>query len=80
MNQLDALGLVLTALVLFTTRYTDATANRLRTDGFDVRDEGMARLSPFVRHHFNMLGRYSCLLPEMPGGLRPLQDADAAEA
>ncbi|MGW0791927.1 hypothetical protein ACWD04_27820 [Streptomyces sp. NPDC002911] len=29
----------------------------------------MARLSPFVRHHVNMLGRYSFQLPELPGGL-----------
>nr|WP_179084347.1 Tn3 family transposase [Streptomyces rectiverticillatus] len=29
-----------------------------RADGFDVRDEDVARLSPFVRHHVNMLGRY----------------------
>ncbi|MCX4649373.1 MULTISPECIES: hypothetical protein [unclassified Streptomyces] len=31
----------------------------------------VARLSPFVRHHVNMLGRYSFQLPELPGGLRP---------
>ncbi|MEU6807923.1 hypothetical protein ABZ920_02675 [Streptomyces sp. NPDC046831] len=43
----------------------------------------MARLSPFVRHHVNMLGRYSFLMPEMPempGGLRPLRDPDRGEA
>ncbi|MFJ6462332.1 hypothetical protein ACIQM0_15030 [Streptomyces sp. NPDC091387] len=46
---------------------------------FDVRDEDVARLSPFVRHHASMLGRYSFKLPELPGGLRPLRDPDAAE-
>lgn len=45
--------------MLFTTRCTDAAVDRLRADGFDVRDEDVARLSPFVRHHINMLGRYS---------------------
>jgi len=50
--------------------------DRLRTEGFGVHDQDVARLSPFVRHHVNMLGRYSFQLPEMPGGLRPLRDAD----
>ncbi|WSZ58973.1 transposase [Streptomyces canus] len=35
---------------------------------FDVRDEDVARRSPFVRQHINMLGRYSFQLPELPGG------------
>ncbi|GAA5062222.1 hypothetical protein GCM10023336_40400 [Streptomyces similanensis] len=78
-DQLGALGLVLNALVLFNTRYMDEALNRLRTEGFEVRDEDVARLSPFVRHHVNMLGRYSFLLPEMPGGLRPLRDPDRAD-
>jgi hypothetical protein len=58
-DQIGALGLVLNALVLFTTRYTDAAVNQLRADSFDIRDEDVARLSQFVRHHINMLGRYS---------------------
>jgi hypothetical protein len=65
--------------VLFTTRYMDAAVSQLRADGFDVREEDVARLSPFVRHHVNMLGRYSFQLPELPGGLRPLRDVSAAE-
>lgn len=78
-DQIGALGLILNALVLFNTRYMDAAVNHLRTDGFDVRDEDVARLSPFVRHHINMLGRYSFQLPDLPGGLRPLRDPDAAD-
>jgi TnpA family transposase len=76
-DQIGALGLVLNALVLFNTRYMDAAVNRLRADGVDVRDEDVARLSPFVRHHVNVLGRYSFSLPDLPGGLRPLRDPDA---
>ncbi|MFF0097641.1 hypothetical protein ACFYSF_48290 [Streptomyces canus] len=38
-----------------------------------------AYLSPFVRHHINMLGRYPFQLPELPGGLRPLCDPDATD-
>ncbi|MFE3653318.1 Tn3 family transposase [Streptomyces sp. NPDC059152] len=73
-----ALGLALTALVLFNTRYMNAALTQLRADGFDVRDEDIARLSPFVRHHVNMLGRYSFQLPDLPGGLRALRDKNAA--
>ncbi|MFI9824565.1 Tn3 family transposase [Streptomyces sp. NPDC052013] len=79
-DQIGALGLVLNALVLFNTRYMDAAVTQLRADGFDVRDEDVARLSPFVRHHVNMLGRYSFQLPDLPGGLRPLRDKNAAAA
>ncbi|MER5432193.1 hypothetical protein [Streptomyces sp. NPDC002588] len=35
--------------------------------------------SSFVRHHINMLGRYSFRLPDLPGGLRPLRDKDDAD-
>lgn len=79
-DQIGALGLVLNALVLFNTRYMDAAVAQLRADGFDVRDEDIARLSPFVRHHVNMLGRYSFQLPDLPGGPRPLRDKNAPEA
>ncbi|MFD5222662.1 Tn3 family transposase [Streptomyces tendae] len=78
-DQIGALSLVLNAVVLFNTRYMDAAVNQLRTDGFDVRDEDVARLSPFVRQHINMLGRYSFKLPVLPGGMRPLRDKDATD-
>ncbi|MFJ6637027.1 Tn3 family transposase [Streptomyces sp. NPDC091376] len=78
-DQIGALGLVLNALVLFNTRYMDAAVKQLRADGFDVRDEDVARLSPFVRHHINVLGRYSFQLPDLPGGLRPLRDKHATD-
>ncbi|MEU0337043.1 hypothetical protein [Streptomyces sp. NPDC006193] len=39
----------------------------------------LARLSPFARRHFNMLGRYFFQLPDLPGGLRPLRDPDATD-
>ncbi len=64
---------MLNAIVLFNTRYLDAAINQLRAEGYEVRDEDAARLSPFVHGHINMLGRYSFLLPDM-AGLRPLRD------
>jgi Tn3 transposase DDE domain len=78
-DQVGALGLVLNAVVLFNTRYMDVAVQQLRGEGFDVRGEDLARLSPFVRHHITMLGRYSFSLPELPGGLRPLRTPGAEE-
>nr|WP_281401418.1 Tn3 family transposase [Streptosporangium saharense] len=73
-----ALGPVLNAVVLFNTRYMDAALTKLRVQGFTVRDEDVARLSPLIHAHVNMLGRYSFALPDLPGGLRPLgESADA---
>lgn len=74
-DQIGALVLVLNAIVLFNTRYMDAVLTHLRADGFQVREQDVARLSPFVRHHINMMGRYSFHLPDMPGGLRALNPA-----
>ncbi|MGI5159038.1 Tn3 family transposase [Microbispora sp. CA-102843] len=71
-DQIGALGLVLNAIVLFNTRYMDAALSHLRTTGFDMREENVARLSPFVPHHINMMGRCSFQLPEMPDGPGPL--------
>lgn len=77
-DQVGTLGLALDALVPLNTRYMDAAVNQLRAGGFDAGDQDVARLSPFVRRHINMLGRYSFQLPELPGGLRPLRDKDDA--
>jgi len=53
-----------------------ATAlNKLRADGFEVKDEDVARLSPLVHEHINMIGRYSFSVPDSVarGELRPLR-------
>jgi hypothetical protein len=79
-DQLGALGLMLNAIVLFNTRYLDAAIAELSAGGYEVRDEDAARLSPFVRHHINLLGRYSFLLPaDLAGRLRSLRDPHAAD-
>ena len=75
-DQLGALGLVLNAVVLWNTRYTDAALGQLRTAGGGVEDADAARLSPLADAHVNMLGRYAFTPP--PGtGLRPLRDPAA---
>ncbi len=75
-DQLGALGLVLNAVVLWNTRYTDAAVTALRKTGQEISDVDVARLSPLGDAHINMLGRYAFTAPA-PDGLRPLQDPAA---
>lgn len=79
-DQLGALGLVVNLVVLWNTIYMDAALDRLHAEGFDVRPEDVARLSPLGFKHINMLGRYAFTLPETVarGELRPLRDPNAA--
>lgn len=74
-DQLGALGLVVNAIILWNTIYMDAALGQLRMEGFDVRDEDVARLSPLAHEHINVLGRYAFTLPEQVarGELRPLR-------
>ena len=76
-DQLGALGLVLNCVVLWNIRYMNAALDELRAQGHPVRDEDITRLSPFVRHHLNVHGKYSFALPERPAGLRALRNLDA---
>lgn len=76
-DQLGALGLVLNAVVLWTTKYIDAAVAQLRAEDQEIRDEDVSRLSPLKHKNLNVLGRYS-FTPSVPaGGLRPLCDPDA---
>jgi TnpA family transposase len=63
-DQLSALGLVVNALILWTTRYMNAALNHLHATGANVKQEDLARLSPLSHKHFNMLGRYHFAVPE----------------
>ena len=77
-DQLGALGLVLNCITLWNTVYLDASLAKLRADGHPVRDEDVARLSPYVRRHLNVHGHYSFQLPEL-GGRRALRDPDSPD-
>ena len=57
-DQLSALGLIVNVIVLWNTIYMDAALQQLRSEGFEVRDEDVARLSPLGHEQINMLGRY----------------------
>jgi hypothetical protein len=58
----------------------DAALNQLRAEGYDVRDEDVARLSPLGFEHINMLGRYAFTLPESVARdeMRPLGNPASA--
>jgi hypothetical protein len=84
-DQLGALGIVLNCVVLWNTAYIDAALNQLRAQGYPVRDEDVARLSPFMRKHINVHGKYS-FSPVTPAGpakgikpARQLRDPDARD-
>jgi hypothetical protein len=63
-DQLSALGLIVNVIVLWNTIYMGAALQQLRKEGFEVRDEDVARLSPLRHEHINMLGRYTFSLPD----------------
>ena len=82
-DQLGALGLVVNMIVLWNTIYIEAALNQLRLEGYSVRDEDVARLSPFIHdHHINLLGRYTFAVPEevIRGELRPLRNPNSGDA
>jgi TnpA family transposase len=74
-DQLSALGLVTNAVILWNTLYIEAALGQLRSEGYEVRPEDVARLAPLPSHHINVLGRYSFALAEhvANGGMRPLR-------
>ena len=72
-DQLGALGLVANAVVFWNTIYMQAALDHTR-QAMDIREEDVARLSPLVYEHLNVLGHYSFTLTDQVrnGQLRPL--------
>lgn len=75
-DQLGALGLVVNAICLWTTRYIDLALQSLREEGYEISDEDVERLSPLRSEHVHLLGRYHFSLAQSvrQGKLRPLRD------
>jgi hypothetical protein len=73
-DQLNALGLVTNAIVLWNTVYIQAALEHLRSQGEVIKEEDEARLSPLGRKHINFLGHFSFSLPQVveEGSLRAL--------
>jgi TnpA family transposase len=81
-DQLGALGLVVNIIILWNTLYINAALDQLSGEGYSIRPEDVARLSPLVFEHINLLGRYAFSVPDsvVRGQLRPLRNpADALE-
>jgi TnpA family transposase len=74
-DQLGALGLVINIIILWNTIYIDAILKQLAQEGYPLKDEDVARLSPICWEHINFLGHYSFSLPDYVarGELRPLR-------
>ncbi|AAS58603.1 DDE transposase [Yersinia pestis] len=73
-DQLGALGLVTNAVVLWNTLYMQEALSWMRSNGEETRDEDIARLSPLMHGHINMLGHYTFTLSDdiLNGELRAL--------
>jgi hypothetical protein len=80
-DQLNALGLVTNAIILWNTLYMDKALEHLRSQGWDINPDDVARLSPLGFIHINMLGRYYFELTEaiQNGGFRPLRDPNDSD-
>ena len=73
---LGALGLVLNVIALWNATYIQAAVARLEAEGHRVDPADLARVSPLLHRHINVLGRYSFTLPKAVanGDLRPLRE------
>nr|WP_245686032.1 transposase [Streptomyces niveus] len=72
-DQLGALRLVLNAIVLWTTKYIDAAVAQLEAEGYEIRNEDIARLSPLK--HRNLPARPLQLHRLRPGRRHPASAA-----
>ena len=72
---------MLNSLILWNTRYMDAALTHLRSDGVEVKDEDVARMSPLGDTHINVQGRYHFTIIDavLKGELRPLRHPDEME-
>jgi TnpA family transposase len=81
-DQLGALGLVVNVIILWNTLYINAALEQLEAERYPLRSEDVARVSPLVFDHINLLGRYAFSVPDsvIRGELRPLRNpADSLE-
>lgn len=77
-DQLNALGLVSNAIVLWNTIYMEAALDAILAAGYVVNESDKKRLSPLMHGHITIIGKYSFNIPQevLEGKLRPLQPMD----
>ena len=73
---MGAFGLVVNIIILWNTLYINAVLEQLSSERYPIRQEDVARLSPLVFDHINLLGRYAFSVPDSvtQGQLRPLRN------
>jgi hypothetical protein len=64
---LGALGLVVNIIILWNTLYINAALDQLVGEGYSIQPKDVARLSPLVFEHINLLGRYAFTVPDLGG-------------
>lgn len=81
-EQLNALGLVVNAVILWNTIYMDRALEEMRQRGMAILPEDVARLSPIGHEHVNVYGKYSFQLSEsiQQGAFHPLRELDETES
>ncbi|WAG43608.1 Tn3 family transposase (plasmid) [Clostridium estertheticum] len=74
-DQLNTLGLVTNAIILWNTVYMEKALDAIRNAGYIVNLDDVKRLSPLGYDHINIVGHYSFDLAKkiLSGKLRPLQ-------
>ena len=80
-DQIEALGLIVNALVPWNTRYLQQALQQHQVAAKPPEPDNVARLSPLLHEHINMLDRPDFTLPEgiAAGQLRPLRDPTSLE-
>ena len=63
-EQLGALGLIVNAIVLYNTIYTQRALDHLAATGLQIDDVDVERLSPLGSDHLTLTGRYRIALAE----------------
>ena len=71
------LNLITNAVVIWNTVYMQAALEQLRDEGYPVREEDLAHLSPARFEHINPYGKYRFPIEQARRrqGLRPLRAA-----
>ena len=77
-DQLNTLGLVTNAIILWNTVYMEKALDSILNAGYIVNLDDVKRLSPLGYDHINIVGHYSFDLAKeiLSGKLRPLQPMD----
>ncbi|MBO0798569.1 MAG: Tn3 family transposase, partial [Blastocatellia bacterium] len=58
LNAASSLNLLLAAIVCWNTIHIQACLKKLRTEGYQINDEDLRYLSPLIRQHIGLYGRY----------------------